>query len=68
VGAQVALWDMSHHDELIESAYQETREFLAEQQRSDGDGGQTDVAAVPEMKVEVDLRDAPVAETRSAST
>lgn len=52
VGAQVALWDMSRHDELMENSYRETKEFLAEQQRSEGDGG-GDVAAVPEMTVEV---------------
>jgi len=65
VGAQVALWDMSRHDELIEKAYQETKEFLADQQQSD-DGDRTAVATVPEMTVEVDVGDAPVAETRAA--
>ncbi|MGH9038367.1 MAG: patatin-like phospholipase family protein [Acidimicrobiia bacterium] len=57
-GAQVALWDMSRHDEMIESGYQETKEFLAERGRGDGDGDETDVTAVPEMTVEVDVRDA----------
>ncbi|MDQ3947266.1 MAG: patatin-like phospholipase family protein [Actinomycetota bacterium] len=68
VGAQVALWDMSRHDELIETAYQETKEFLAESADADGDGGGHDVAAVPEMTVEVDVRDTAAAETRSAAT
>jgi NTE family protein len=61
VGAQVALWDMSHHHELLEQAYQETKEFLAGQ---DEDG--TDVATIPEMTVEVDVRDEVTADTRSA--
>jgi NTE family protein len=65
-GAQVALWDMSRHGELIDSAYQETKEFLAEEQRSDGEGERVGVAAIPEMTVEVDVRDAPAAETRPA--
>ncbi|MGH9038473.1 MAG: patatin-like phospholipase family protein [Acidimicrobiia bacterium] len=55
-GAQVALWDMSRHDEMIESAYRETKEFLAEQRDGDGDS-RTDVT-VGEMTVEVDVRDA----------
>jgi NTE family protein len=66
VGAQVALWDMSCQDKLIEGAYRETVDFLAEQERSEGESDRVDVADIPEMKVEVDVRDAPEVETRSA--
>jgi NTE family protein len=68
VGAQVALWDMSHQDELIERSHQEAAKFLADRARSaggDGDGG-TDVTTIPEMSVEVDVRDAPAHEARPA--
>jgi NTE family protein len=61
VGAQVALWDMSRHDELIERAYQEAMEFLADHEEEE-----TDVATIPEMKVEVDVHDEVTADTRSA--
>jgi hypothetical protein len=61
VGAEVALWDMSRHDELIDRSYQETKKFLAEH-----DQEETDVATVPEMTVEVDVRDEVTADTRSA--
>ncbi len=61
VGAEVALWDMSRHDQLIDRAYQATQEFLADH---DEDG--TDVATIPEMTVEVDVRDRVSADNRSA--
>ncbi len=51
-GAQVALWDMSRHDELIECAYQETKSFLAGR-HPESDEAQINVAA---RTVEVDLR------------
>ena len=65
-GAQVALWDMSRHGELIEQAYQETAEFL---KSGGGNGDDADVATVPEMSVEVDMTDGPTAEpeTRPAA-
>ena len=65
VGAQVALWDMSRHGELLEAAYREAMEFLAERERRDDEDG-PETATVPEMTVEVDVRDRSVAETRSA--
>jgi len=68
VGAQVALWDMSAQDDLMERSYQEAARFLADRERSaagDGNDG-TDVTTIPEMSVEVDLRDATAHETRPA--
>ena len=64
-GVQVALWDQSHHGKLIEQAYEETMEFLSERDDA-GDAAGTETATVPEMTVEVDVRDRPAAETRSA--
>jgi NTE family protein len=68
VGAQVALWDMSAQDDLMARSYQEAARFLANRERSaDGDGNDgTDVTTVPEMSVEVDLRDATDHETLPA--
>ena len=68
VGAQVALWDMSAQDDLMERSYQEAARFLADRARSaagDGNDG-TEVTTTPEMSVEVDLRDATAHETRPA--
>jgi NTE family protein len=68
VGAQVALWDMSAQDDLMERSYQEAARFLADRERSavgDGNDG-TDVTTIPEMSVEVDLGDATAHETRPA--
>jgi NTE family protein len=68
VGAQVALWDMSNQDDLMERSYQEAAKFLADRARSaegDGDDG-TEVTTISEMSVEVDVRDAPAHETRPA--
>jgi len=68
VGAQVALWDMSAQDNLMERSYQEAARFLAERKRSaEGDGNDgTDVTTISEMSVEVDLRDATAHEIRPA--
>lgn len=63
MGAQVALWDMSKHADLIDRAYEETAQFLA----SGGAGGEAEVATVPEMTVEVDAREGIAAESRSAT-
>jgi NTE family protein len=66
VGAQVALWDMSSRDDLMERSYQEAAKFLADRARSaegDGDDGIA-VTTIPEMSVEVDVPDAPAPETR----
>jgi NTE family protein len=62
VGAEVALWDMSQHDQLIDRAYEATKKFLAERDEEET----ADVASVPEMTVEVDVRDEATADTRSA--
>lgn len=53
VGAQVALWDMSHHHELIEEAYRETMDFLTRQDAPDGTG-ETATTTIPEITVEVE--------------
>jgi NTE family protein len=67
VGAQVALWDMSAQDDLMDRSHQEAARFLADRARSAGEVNDgTDVATVPEMSVEVDLRDATAHETRPA--
>jgi hypothetical protein len=68
VGAQVALWDMSAQDDLMDRSYQEAARFLADRARSDaGDGNDgTDVTTISEMSVEVDLRDATLHETGPA--
>ena len=61
VGAQVALWDLSGQDDLMERSYQKAAEFLADRARSaegDGDDG-TEVATIPETSVEIDVRDTP---------
>jgi hypothetical protein len=66
VGAQVALWDMSAQDDLMERSYQEAARFLADREQSapgdEHDG--IDVTTIPEMAVEVDLRDATAHEDR----
>lgn len=70
VGAQVALWDLSCQDDLMERSYQEATKFLADRVRSgdgDGDGDDdTDVTTIPETSVEVDVREVPAHETRPA--
>jgi NTE family protein len=69
VGAQVALWDMSCQDDLMERSYHEAARFLANRARSaDSDVDGTDVTTIPEMSVEIDIRDAPAHETRPADT
>ncbi|MDQ1518223.1 MAG: hypothetical protein QOE80_4053, partial [Actinomycetota bacterium] len=68
VGAQVALWDMSCQDDLMELSYQQAAKFLADRARSakgEGDDG-TEVTTISEMSVEVDVRDAPAHESRPA--
>ena len=54
VSTQVALWDMSRTKDLIDSAYDKTKEFLAEWEQSGDEATDSRVATVPEMKVEVD--------------
>ena len=70
VGAQVALWDMSCQDDLMERSYEKAAAFLADRARSaDGDGDDgTECTTVPEVSVEVDVRDTPAHETRPAET
>jgi NTE family protein len=59
VSTQVSLWDMSRHQELIDTAYQSTKEFLqAEHDQDDG----IEVASVPEMEVETQTPEDPVVE------
>ncbi|MGH9041051.1 MAG: patatin-like phospholipase family protein [Acidimicrobiia bacterium] len=52
VGAQVALWDMSRHQELIEEAYRETMEFLAGRRPDGSEDAET--TTIPEITVEVE--------------
>jgi NTE family protein len=70
VATQVSLWDMSRHGELIESAYDATAAFLAEEQGDDpAEGHQIDVATVPQIEVETQVPEkqgVPAPETRSA--
>ncbi len=70
VGAQVALWDMSCLDELMDRAYEEAAEFLADRNSTPdnepADGAE--VTTISELSVEVDVRDAPAEETRPAAT
>jgi NTE family protein len=72
VATQVSLWDMSRHGDLIQQAYEETTKFLADRERAEpgSDGADADdrtqVASVPEMKVEADIDDRSTTETRSA--
>jgi NTE family protein len=54
VKAQVALWDMSQTVELIDRAYDQTKQFLAEREGEGADGTEPKVATVPETKVEVE--------------
>ena len=53
-------------DDLMERSRQEAARFLADrEQSSDADGDDdTDVTTIPEMSVEVDLRDTPAHQTR----
>jgi NTE family protein len=68
VGAQVALWDMSCLDELMDRAYEEAAQFLADRNSTPGDepGESTEVTTISELSVEVDVTDAPTQETRPA--
>ena len=69
VGAEVALWDMSGQDDLMERSYQEAARFLADREGSaDGEGPDgIDVTTLPKLSVEVDLRDATAHGTRLLS-
>jgi NTE family protein len=60
VATQVSLWDMSRHGELIAAAYESTKEFL---EAEPGDDDRTDVATVPEMEVETQVSESPIAPT-----
>jgi sortase (surface protein transpeptidase) len=57
VKAQVSLWDMSRHQELIDAAYEATAEFLAAAEQGDEhpDGHRIEVATVPEIEVETQV-------------
>lgn len=66
VPSQVALWDFSRNTELIETAYENTRRFLADRDQADVPHEQrTRVETVPEMTVEVDVQEPSMSETRS---
>jgi NTE family protein len=70
VGAEVALWDMSHHDDLMERSYREAANFLADRARSAGgdeDDG-TDVTTISGLSVDADVRNSAAPETRAADT
>jgi NTE family protein len=60
LATQVSLWDMSRHGELIASAYEATKEFLAAEH---DDAEQIEVATVPEMEVETQVPEGPAADT-----
>ncbi|MCA1672299.1 MAG: patatin-like phospholipase family protein [Actinobacteria bacterium] len=65
-GAQVALTDMSRHDELIEQGYQETVEFLADQDSSGGvDRAASQDTTMPGLSVQTEQKD--TSETRGAA-
>jgi len=70
VKTQVSLWDMSRHRELIDTAYEATAEFLAQEQGEErADGHRIEVATVPEIEVETQVPEehgVPKPETRSA--
>ena len=71
VKTQVSLWDMSRHGELIDAAYEATKEFLAQEQGDveEPDGHRIEVATVPEIEVETQVPEdhgVPEQETRSA--
>jgi hypothetical protein len=70
IKTQVSLWDMSRHGELIDAAYEATREFLAQQQGDEpADGHRIEVATVPEIEVETQVPEedgVPKPQTRSA--
>ncbi|MDQ3989823.1 MAG: patatin-like phospholipase family protein [Actinomycetota bacterium] len=65
-GAQVALTDMSRHGELIEQGYQETVQFLADQDSGDGvDQEASQDTAMPGLSVQAEHRDS--SQTRGAA-
>jgi NTE family protein len=57
IQTQVSLWDMSRHSELIDAAYETTKEFLEHEHDQDD---QVDVASVPEMEIETQTPAEPV--------
>jgi NTE family protein len=59
IQTQVSLWDMSRHQELIDTAYETTKEFL---EHEHDDDEQIDVASVPEMEIETQTPEEPVVE------
>lgn len=67
-GAQVALWDMSHHGDLIEQGYQETVRFLADQDSS-GAGAReaSQDSTVPGLSVQAEQTKEVTSETRGAA-
>ncbi|MGH9008283.1 MAG: patatin-like phospholipase family protein [Acidimicrobiia bacterium] len=60
VKTQVSLWDMSRHDQLIEVAYESTKQFLEAEHDQDE---RIDVATVPEMEVETQVPEEPAVES-----
>ncbi|MDQ3153162.1 MAG: patatin-like phospholipase family protein [Actinomycetota bacterium] len=67
-GAEVALWDMSHHGDLIEQGYQETVTFLADQDSNgdvDREGPQDD--AMSGLSVQAEQTKEVTSETRKAA-
>lgn len=55
VATQVSLWDMSRHGELIDAAYEATKEFLEQEPEQEEE---IDVRTVPEMEVETQTPEA----------
>jgi NTE family protein len=55
VATQVSLWDMSRHGELIDAAYEATKEFLEQEHEHEDE---IDVSTVPEMEVETQTPEA----------
>ncbi len=70
VGAQVALWDMSCLDELMDRAYEEAAEFLADRSSTPDDetADGAEVTTISDLSVEVDVRDTAAQDTRPAET
>ena len=67
-GAQVALWDMSRHGELIEQGYQETVRFLADQDSSgDVDREASQDTPMPGLSVQAEQTKEVTSETRGAA-
>ena len=55
VKTEISLWDMSRHDELIDTAYETTKKFL----EAEHDDDRVEVATVPEMEIATQRPDEP---------